>query len=60
MGRTLYDRNGRGRAIGDGPNSETHLRKLLPQGFDCGEVPIDDQNLPLGFDSAHTGMRLEA
>jgi len=60
MGRSLHDRNGRGRAIGDRTNGETNAGEFLPQGFDCGEVPIDNQNLPLAFGCVHGSMQLKA
>ncbi len=57
MSRTLC---GARRAIGNRTNGETNAGEFLPQGFDCGEVPIDNQNLPLAFGCVHGSMQLKA
>ena len=44
--------DGRG-AVGDGAHDETRFAQSLAQRLDCGNIPIDDQYLFIGFGGKH-------
>jgi len=39
--------------VGDGAHGETRVRQLQTQGLHCGDIPIDDQYLFIGFGGEH-------
>ena len=51
-GRSFTDVHGGG-AVGDRTHHEPHVGQSLTEGFDCGNIPIDDEYLFSRFGGEH-------
>ena len=51
-GRSRHGGDGRG-SVGDGAHDEPRFAESLTQRLDCGNIPIDDQDLFIGFGGEH-------
>ena len=48
-----YSGDGRS-TVGDRADDEPGIGQFLPERFDCGNIPIDDEYLFIGIDGEHT------